>query len=366
MATNPTTVQTTQGVGNNQPGFGSAFLRTGKFGAKGRQKIRDAGFANVSDFLSYNNIDRDNTSNQTTLSLSDALAKGKAAAPIAPAVGTTAPTTPAGPTITENLAGQGVNLANQGADITGQAQGNFANSFLNAQQANNPTLPEGLAGLLSKQRLGNQENIRNYYNTKPLDILRSKLGQQAVDAQQTGLTGSRTNNQIQAELQRGFVGDRANALMNAENLANQNELEQLNQGRGANVSLASMFGTQGAQQLGAGLGARNQGFQNQLDALKTGAALSQQDFTNAMTALTTGNQISQQTLQNIQAAMANKFSREQTEKMMEILQAGGAGASSLMGTLGSVVGGIGGAFAGGPAGAVAGAGVGSTVGNAFS
>lgn len=298
-----------------QPGgFGSAFLRTGKFKTAGREKIRNAGFSNVKDFLSTNNFDPTNRDGLTTQSLANALAKGK------PPAATVAPTTAAAPvpTITENLATQGVNLANTGVDVQNQAQGSFGNSLLNANQANNPALSSGVSNFLNAQRLNNQDNIKNYFNTKPLDVLRSRLGQQSVDAQQTGLSGSRTDNQIQAALQRGFVGDRANALMDADNLANQNQLDQLNQGRNTSVGLAGMFGQQGAQQLAAGLGTQNQGFQNQLDALKTGAGLSQQDFNNALQSLMAGNQISQQTLQNIQAAAANRFNKSMTQQQFDL------------------------------------------------
>lgn len=357
-------------------GFGGAFLKTGKFKRAGREKIRSAGFANVADFLDYTGLNQDTATKDT---LASGLAAGKKPV-VAPTV-EPAPTAPAqvqGPTITEGLVGQGVDLANEGKnilksrpDLINQSNDSFSNAFQQSQGAANPQLSQMLQGLLDQQNQGAQADIKNYFSTAPLDQARSKLAQLNVDNQQAGLTGSRSSNQIGADIQRKLISDQAGALLGANQQSRQNVLDQLTQTRGANVNLAGLFSGQGVQQgnlanqaAQTGAGIANQGFQNQVGGIETGSKLSQQDFNNALQSLITGNQISQQTLQNIQANKANQFSQEQAMKLFDLLK-NSPGGSGILQTLLGAAGGIGGAFVGGPAGAVAGAGVGSAAGSAI-
>lgn len=355
--------------------FGQAFLRTGKFGRKGRNKIRKAGFANTQDFLTGSELDQNTASLQ---SLSDAL-KGNKAAPVQPAQEEAAATpVQTQPTITENLVGQGVNLANRGSDILGnqntsnQSGSSFAKAFANAQNSLNPNIAENANSLLNQQFANTREDIDNYFSGDPLDEFRSQIGQDAVDAQQSGLINSRSANQIRAGRESSLIDARARELLKARQNFNANQINQLDQQRAASSGLASLFSNQGVQQgnlanqeaqIGSQLA--NQGFQNQLAGLQLGSNLSQRDFDNAMRSFTLGNQISQQDLQNINAAKANKFSRKRAEQLFSLLTANQNGGGGITEGILGAAGGIGGAFLGGPAGAAAGAGIGKSLGGLF-
>jgi hypothetical protein len=377
--------------------FGQQFLESGRFGKKGLNKIRGAGFADQKDFLTTAGL----ASGSSIGSLSDALAKGKsgfAKQTLTPNEPVPVPQEQGMPSIEQGLVSQGAatsnfgnsfmnqgqglaNTANEaGSNFLNSSQGDFTNMLRQSQMAEDPRLSGNIQGILDQQRGQMKSNVENYFNTgDPAQIAASKQAQNNVDAQATGMTGSNSANQTNAAVQRGLIRDKASALLGVDQAANQNVIGQLDQTRAGSQSLAALFGNQGTTRGGLGLSAlnsgsninnqyantganiANQGFQNQLAGINAGAGLRQQDYNNNMNSFMTQNQIMQQILQNIQGNKANQYSKAQAEKLFNLMQGG----SGLGQGLGSLIGGGLGFAIGGPAGATLGAGAGGAIGGSF-
>lgn len=307
---------------------------------------------------------------------------------------------PASGQIAANLTRQGVNTANFGNQFMKKAgeysrgstdagnefiqgsRGDFAEMMNQARMANDPRLSANVSDMLGRQLTGAQSDVERYFTEgDPVRKAAARMAQGNVDALVGGTAGSRGARQIDAEIQRGLIRDKAAALLGVNQQNRQNELDQLNQARAANLGLANTFGQTGTSRGNLGINAlgqganilnaltatggsiANQGFQNQIAGIQTGSALDQQKWQNDMATQQWLAQLEQQKLQNIQANKANKFNKKNTRKMMEqALAAQGGGLGSALGT---GIGAIGGAIIGGPAGASIGAGIGGGIGGAF-
>lgn len=336
--------------------FGDYFLKHGKFNKKGRKAIRKAGFASGTEFR---NSLGDGT--QTTQTLADALARGPqkpdetVADQAAPAEESEAP--PANPA--EGLVAQGAdmssqgrqimtrpmkaesNLYNQGSTMFGRGQNFFGDMFKQANFAQDPRLGQRMQDLLGKQEKQARGELDQYFATgEPAARARSEIAQNDVDAAATGMTGSLSNNQRQAAVERGLIRDKANAQLALGQNLRGNVLNQMDQARGANLGLANLFGQSGLGATGQGIGATGQagqleqgrvglganiagqGFDQQAKGIGIGSDLGQRDFENRMTRFNTMNQLMQQILANIQGNKQNKYTQEQIKQMQDSMGGG--------------------------------------------
>jgi hypothetical protein len=371
--------------------FGQGFLNNGKFGAAQKKNIKKAGFNGVNDFLTQAGYDPNSRISQSGQqnNLKSAFNRGfqpQGGVPSFNGVQTGGgQQAPAGldPIQNQNggtsqtvTNGGGSNviggLTQQGADLS-----NFgANILNNGNPASNPLLNNGsnfgvgaqqdfgkvdaLAGAaraqgqnilntLSQQQGAADQDIQNFFNGQPLDDLRSRIAQQNASLQSNGVLNSRSGNERGAELERGLIRDQAAARLGSNNQFRAATTNELDRQRSTDTNLAGLFSGQGVSQgglsnqaFGAGgnlindtnqTGANifNQGFQNQLGAVKFGNDAAIQQFILK-------NQLNQQQFSNQDAAK----SQRQEKALRELLlasQTGGQGGFDISKILGAAAGG---------------------------
>jgi hypothetical protein len=321
--------------------FGQKFLNTGKFGKKGKEAIKAAGFDNVAAYKASLGEGK-----QTKGTLASALQAGpQAQAPVQEA----APAQPSEASqIGTGLVQQGLETRGMGRDLVtnpneqaqalqgmGQQAFGQSNQFIGDMReqagfAQDPRLGQRMQDLLQQQEQQARGELNEYFATgDPARRARSQIAQADVDASVTGMGGSLSDNQRQAAVERGLISDRANAQLALGQQLRGTQLGQLDQARGANLNLANMFGQQGqgmagigtsamgtAGQLGLGqigLGSQmmGQGFDQQVRGVGTGSDLAQRDFENRFNTWMAENNARQQSLANIQGHKGNQLTKRQ-------------------------------------------------------
>jgi hypothetical protein len=351
--------------------FGAKYLNTGKFGKKGRQAIKAAGYTNAKDFLAQSGVEGSRlpqTSIQKTLQ--STLAAGNQPAQPTTPTPPPAPETPAPPaqnSIPNSLIQSATDQQNAGAKIMNE--GNVAtNPLLNAG-ANYQTgaqqdfgKVDTLAGAaraqgsnilntLSNQQVAADQDIQNLFNAQPLDTLRSNLAQMNSAAQATGRTNSRSGNEVSAELQRGLLRDQAAARLGSNNQFRQATVNELGNQRTTDTGLAGMFSGQGVNQGQLGNQAINSAGQLQNDTNRLGADIYNQGFQNtlgglgfannaAMQSWNARNQVLQQYLANQQGQKMNRQAKNQFERQMQAQMEAAQGPGFMSNVLGGVLGGM--------------------------
>lgn len=354
-------------------GFGKKFAQTGKFGKKGRKKIQQK-FGSVQNFLNQSGVGQGNqlgTVGQTQQQLQSAFNQGQPQQPTQPTPPTPQPTQDPVQNqqggVGSGLLQQATDLSNVGANIL--QQGNPATqpllsggqqfqqgAFQDLGRVNtlaDQALAQGqrIEDLIGQQQQAAATDIQNFFSAQPLDTLRSNIS--ALDAQNlaSGRIGSRSGNEMQAELRRGLIRDQAQALLGSNQQFREALRGELGQQRSTQQGLAGLFSGQGLGQGGLGqsglnlggqllnqtrgLGANifNQGFQNQLGALGFINQAAQDQFQ-------TQNQLLQQALANIQGAKSNRQAKNFRDQMLELQQEAAGGGGLLSGALGGLTGGL--------------------------
>jgi len=352
-------------------GFGKKFANTGKFGKKGRKKIRNK-FGSVQNFLDQGGLQRGVSTQQQAR---DAFNAGPTQQPtVAPP--SPQPTQPSQDPVQNQQQNVGTGLTQQATDLTNVGanilnQGNPAsqpllnagNNFQTGAQQDLGKV-DALAGAaraqgqnilntLSQQQQAADQDIQNLFNAQPLDTLRSNLAQLNSAAQASGRTNSRSTNELNAELQRGLIRDQAAARLGSNNQFRDATINELGNQRQTDLGLGNLFSSQGLGQgnlgnqslLGGGnlinntnqLGADifNNGLNQQFNALGFINNAAQQNFN-------TQNQLLQKALGNIQGAKQNRQTQNLIQQQLEAAQQGGGG--FLSGALGGLGGALGGLF----------------------
>ena len=364
--------------------FGKRFAETGKFGQKNRRKIKKK-FGSVNNFLEQAGVNRGSRVGRGSIqnSLQSTFSGGpqpnqptQPPAPVAP------PTpTPQQPNqdpvqnqqgnLASGLLQQGTDLSNVGANILDQgnpASNPLLNAGSNFQQGsitdfgkvntavgNARNLGQQSLSTIADQQLAADQDIQNLFNAQPLDTLRSNISALNTANQASGLSNSRSGNELSAELQRGLIRDQAQARLGSNNQFRQATLNELNNQRGLESGVANLFSGQGigqgqlgnqalsqggnlvnaTNQLGANI--FNQGFQNQLQGLGFINNAAQQNFQ-------TQNQLLQQALANIQGARSNRQANQFRQEQLDLLKDAQGGGGFLSGALGGLGGALGGLF----------------------
>ena len=328
-------------IGQN---FGNKFLNTGKFGKKGKQQIKKAGFANVADFLNQAGVSQDSRLPQATIQNKlQTTANAGYQAPPPPAttdqdpVQSQNPTPPAQPSVGQGLMQQVTDLTNQGANILNNqnyqtgAQQDFGKVDAAAQAAR--AQGANILNTLNTQQQAADQDIQNFYNAQPLDTLRSNMAQMNALNQASGRTNSRSGNELSAELQRGLIRDQAGARLNSNNLYRQATVGEMGQQRALDQNLAGMYSGQGlgqgqlgnqSNQIGANI--FNQGFNNQLNTLGFLNNLSMQHYN-------VQNQLLQKAYANSTAARQQREAMDLMQQQFEAQQQGGGFFSGMLGGL---------------------------------
>ena len=357
--------------------FGQKFLNTGKFGQKGRQAIKNAGFENKQAFLNAagvnNRLPQASQQNQLQATLKAGFQPptqgnlsngGNINTPNQDPV---QPQNPTQPGLGQSWTQQATDLTNVGGNILNQGNPasnpllNAGNNFqVGAQQdlgkvdflaGQARAQGQNILNTLSQQQGAADQDIQNLFNAQPLDTLRSNISQLNSAAQAGGRTNARSTNELGAELQRGLIRDQAAARLGSNNQFRAQTVDELGNQRTTDLGLGNMFSNQGIQQgqLGnqalssggqlindtnrVGADIFNTGFQNQLGAVGMINNLSQQNFN-------TQNQLLQKAIANITGARQNRQSMDLMRQQLAMQQQAAQGPGFFGGLMGGALSGL--------------------------
>lgn len=266
--------------------------------------------------------------------------------------------------------GAGVNLAELKKNIElarQQSAGSLQNAnasraslqdFIN--QGNNPTLSANLQSIIDANKASRTADIERLFadDSQAQSDFRDSIANARAGAFDAGLFSSGAQSEIEANLQRGLIRDRATALQRANELSRAEELGQIDQARAGALQSAGLFGnltstdTQAAQnalalanqaagsaastdlgfrQLGSDV--LQQGIGNQLQSILSNAQLQQQQFQLELTKFLEENFANQQILENVVGKGARNNAKELQERFFDFLESqnsGGSGGGGLV------------------------------------
>lgn len=240
--------------------------------------------------------------------------------------------------LTEN-AKKAAELGTQSFQLSQDALGR-SNNFL--QNSLDPQLGSSLEQRLQANRDGRLADIERLFATdgEIFSDFRSDISDSTADSFISGLTGSKADAVAKSDLAQGLIQKRAAAELQANEASIRDELGQIDQTRGANLTGAQLASNEFGNSLGAassflnastgasnsansfdlgirGLGADvlNAGVGNQLKGTQLNADIQAQQFNLAMEQFLAQNNVNQQTLENI----IGQNTRRQDRKVMEEL-----------------------------------------------